>query len=174
MKINLGGRPTKYDPKFCDELVKYFNIEPNYLKEIPHISKGGEWTDYKKIANSLPTFLGFANKIGVDTRTLWRWATEKYPEDYPEVEKRGQVRNKEFRHAYTRAKEMQKWFFIENALNGLYNPAFAIFLGKNIFNMKDKTETDITSQNQPMQVVGFNVLPPGESQSSEFLNTIKK
>lgn len=52
---HAGGRPTKYDPLFCDELDKYLE------------TTGKEQT-------SLPTKQGFALWIGVDDETLLEWA----------------------------------------------------------------------------------------------------
>lgn len=156
-KGNLGnhgqGRPTKYDPKFAKELIDFFKIPPNYEKELPHTTaKGGEWTDYKLMSNKLPTFLDFANKIGVDDDTLENWAEAKYPDDYEDEKLRGQLRYPEFFGAYARAKKFQKWFIIENGLNGLYNPQFAIFVAKNITDMKDKQELDHNPDGRPIQV----------------------
>ena len=55
-----GGRPSKYDPKFCSELDKYLQ------------TTGKEQT-------SLPTIQGFALWLGVDSDTLGNWGKE-YPE----------------------------------------------------------------------------------------------
>lgn len=128
-KAQQVGRPTKYDPKYCNELVFYFETEPNYEKELEHYDKEGKvkWIDYKLFANPLPTFQGFARKIGVHFDTLNAWVHK----------------HKEFSDAYKKAKELQKWFLIENGLNGLYNPTFAIFTAKNITDMRDVQEHDI-------------------------------
>lgn len=48
-----GGRPTEYDPKYCDELVA-------------HMSKGLSWES-------------FAGKLGVCRQTLYAWA-KAHPE----------------------------------------------------------------------------------------------
>jgi hypothetical protein len=42
--------------------------------------------------------------------------------------------------AYNKAKEYQKFFLIENALAGLYNPTAFIFTAKNITDMRDQQE----------------------------------
>lgn len=57
---HAGGRPTKYDPSFCDELDKYLS------------TTGKEQT-------SLPTKQGFALWLGVDDETLLEWS-KIYPE----------------------------------------------------------------------------------------------
>lgn len=130
-KVNKKpGRKSKFKRAYCKMIIDYFSIEPNYEKELVHTTaKGSTWIDYKKWANKLPTFLGFANSIGVDDDTLSNWAKEENKKKYPG-----------FFGAYTRAKKLQKYFIIENGLNGLYNPQFAIFTAKNITDMKDKQE----------------------------------
>jgi hypothetical protein len=125
---NEGGRPTDYKAEYCQSLIEWFEIEPNREVELPHY-KDGEvtWTDTKTVANKLPKFHEFAKSIGVTHQTLLNWCDAHI----------------EFFAAYTRAKELQKFFLIENGLNGCYNPAFAIFVSKNITDMKDKQEIPI-------------------------------
>jgi len=143
-KNGTAGRPTKYDPKFPEELILFFNIPPNFERELDHYDKGEvKWTDVKLMTNKLPTFLKFAEKIGVADYTLQRWAEEIYPDNFENKELRGRSVYPEFCVAYARAKEFQKYFIIENGLNGLYNPQFAIFVAKNITDMKDKQEQDV-------------------------------
>lgn len=127
-KGNNGGAPTKYDPKYCDEIVDYFSVEPNREVQIDHFGKSGEvvWTDTKQVANKLPKLHEFARKIGVTQKTLHNWCEE----------------HEEFLQAFTYAKELQKWFLIENGLNGCYNPSAYIFTAKNITDMKDKAEVE--------------------------------
>ena len=136
------GRPTKFKSEYCEELIAWFNKDPNYEKPLEHFSLNGtvKWIDIKLMSNPLPTFLGFAKSIGVDTDTLVEWAKEENSEKYPN-----------FSVSYRRAKELQKWFLIENGLNGLYNPQFAIFAAKNITDMKDRLEQDITSAGEKLE-----------------------
>ena len=123
------GRPPKYKKEFCDAIVEYFSVEPYEEREIDHYDKDGnvKWTDYKRMSNRIPTLRGFAKKIKVDHTTVYQWV-----KDHPE-----------FSNAFTRAQELRKWFIIENGLEGTYNPTFAIFVAKNITDMKDKVEHEI-------------------------------
>jgi hypothetical protein len=125
---NPIGRPTKYDPLYCQKLIEFFDLEPWEDREIPHMGKTGEfkWMDYKRMANRLPTVRGFCKKIGIHYDTFYTWIKE----------------HKDFSDAFTHAKDLQKWFLIENGLNGLYNPIFAKFTAINITDMKDKTEIE--------------------------------
>ena len=122
------GRPTKYKKKYCKELIDFFDIEPYEDKSLEHYGKDGElkWTDYKRVANRLPTLRNFAKQIKIDYTTVYDWIKK----------------HKGFANAFTQAKRIRKWFLIENGLNGCYNPAFAIFTAKNITNMRDKTEVE--------------------------------
>lgn len=121
-KTNKVGRPTKYKPEYCQMLIEFFDVEPFYEKEMPHYKDGEiSWVDYKLKANPLPTIRKFAKKIGVHVSNVYRWINEHV----------------EFCDSFTQAKELRKWMLIENGLNGCYNPAFAIFVAKNITDMKD-------------------------------------
>lgn len=59
--------------------------------------------------------------------------------------------NEEFCMAYKRAKQIQKEVLIKGAMKGWFNPTFSIFTAKNITDMRDKVETDITSGGKPLQ-----------------------
>ena len=128
MKKRGPKGPSKYKKEYCKKLIEFFDIDPYEDKEMKHFGKDGElkWVDYKRVANRLPTIRNFAKKIKVDFTTLYDWI-KKY---------------EEFSHAFTQAKEIRKWFLIENGLNNCYNPAFAIFVAKNITDMRDKQEVE--------------------------------
>lgn len=64
--------------------------------------------------------------------------------------------NEEFCASYKRCKQIQKEVLIKGGLKGWFNPTAFIFTAKNITDMRDKIETDITSGGQPitgMQIV---------------------
>lgn len=123
------GRPTAYDPKLCDDLLDFFDVEPYREVEVTITYKDGrEETRFEERANDLPTLAGFARRIGVHRDTLHEWS-KQYPE---------------FSDAIKRAKEFQEDVWVTNGMKGYYPAAFAIFFGKNNLGYKDKTETDIT------------------------------
>ncbi len=105
-----AGRPTAYDPKYCDEILEYFSIKPY------------EKTDGKTEVADLPTFAGFAKTIGVHRDTLNEW-TNEHPQ---------------FSDAYKKAKEIQEDFLVINGLRSNINTAFGIFVLKNCHNWKEK------------------------------------
>lgn len=115
------GRPTKYNPKYCKELLDYFDVEPYTINELG-----------QRVANDLPTFAGFAWKIGVHRFTLNIWL-EKYPD---------------FFDSYKLAKEKQEHMLATNGLQNLYAQTFAIFAAKNITSWRDKKEFDHTTNGE--------------------------
>lgn len=136
-----GGRPTTYKLEYCEQLLQYFSTPPNH--EVIETVEGKNWSKEttRLVANQLPLFERFATMIGTTHKTLLDWSH----------------RHEEFGEAYARAKELQKSFLIENAINGLYNPQFAMFTAKNITDMRDKQEIEHTVQAAPKQL-GFEVI----------------
>ena len=116
-KKHPGGRPSKYDPKYCEGIVSFFSKNPYE-----------EHSDHKRFPNPLPTIEMFAHKIGVSRSTVALW-TEKH---------------EEFSDAFKKARELQFNFWLTNSLLGLYPPGFACFTGKNMFGWRDKQEVEHT------------------------------
>jgi hypothetical protein len=111
-KPNKGGRPTKYKPEYCEEIIRCFNQRPTR-------KRAG-----KTEANPPPLFIRFAIKIGVHYDTLQEWRKQHI----------------EFSEAYKKAKKIQEAIMIEGAISGHYAPAFAIFAMKNMHAWRDKRE----------------------------------
>ena len=134
------GRPTKYKSSYCKEIIAFFSVEKS-RREVKYVVTGKneyEKTEYEDVPNELPTFAKFARKIGVNGDTIVKWAKK----------------NKEFNAAYNAAKDLQKEFLVDNGLKGLYPPASYIFTAKNVTDMRDKTETDITSGGKVIPILG--------------------
>jgi len=112
-KKNLGGRPTDYRPEYCQKIIEYFSVKPY---ERDH--------NDNPIANDMPTKAGFAIELGVDRDTLKEWA-KTYPE---------------FSAAYKRCEEFQELFLVTNGMKGIVNPAFSMFVAKNLLKWSDRTE----------------------------------
>ena len=123
------ARPTKYKEEYCEDMLDFFNREPfsplmidsNEGERVPALTKNGSPI---LVPCKLPTFEGFAIKLGVHRETLLNWAES----------------NDEFFDALKRAKDMQKEILIQNGLVGAYEKTFAIFTAKNITDMRDKQE----------------------------------
>jgi len=130
------GRPTKYKPEYCKQIIDFFDIEPYEDVEIPHYDKkkgkeGGivVWTDIKRMPNKLPTLRDFAKKIEVCISNVYDWVN-------PEASSF----QKKFCDAFTYAKEIRKWFLIQNGLQGMYNPLSFKFVAINVTDMVDRTD----------------------------------
>lgn len=129
------ARPSKYDPKFCKQLIDFFDVEPYEDKELPHYGKEGKlkWKDFKRVANRLPTIRNFAKHIKISVATVYNWLNPEHSSHQPK-----------FLDAFNTTKDLQKWFLIENGLNGCYNPLFAKFVAINISDMRDKQAVEAT------------------------------
>lgn len=138
---HAGGRPSKYEEKYAQELLDYFSED--VVKEIKTVTqgsngKGGEWSkeEVRYEALFFPTLELFAHKIGVDDDTLQNWADARFPEDH---EQAGERQHPEFFGAYTRAKKIQKGLLLQYALIGKLNPGFAQFFAVNNLGMQSKS-----------------------------------
>jgi hypothetical protein len=129
---NPGGRPTKYDPSFVEELDKYL-------------------TKANKEKN-LPTVEGFAIHLGVDADTLNNWAKARVKDE------RGNKTKKrlhlEFYYVLRKLKTYQKEKLINDGLYGgkKVNTAMAIFLLKVNHDMIEKNNTDLTTKGDKLSV----------------------
>ena len=149
---NKGGRPTKFLPRYTEDIIKYFDIEP-YKKEVMEHSKEyfkdgqlkKESEKVRLLPNKMPTLYRFARKIGIDYATVYRWA-----EKGEETDESGEVLTEkskgfvEFCKSYKAAKEIQKEFLISIGLAGAAPAPFAIFTAKNVTDMRDKQEQEVT------------------------------
>lgn len=136
------ARPSKYKPEYCGELIKFFDREPYEDVKLEHYDKktgSVKWTDIKRMPNKLPTLRDFAKKIGVGVSTVYDWLSKKHASYHLE-----------FSEAFTRAKDLQKWFVVQNGLQGLYNPAFSIFTMVNISDWTNKQNLDHTTKGKEL------------------------
>jgi hypothetical protein len=126
------GQPTKYLPKYCHDIIKYFDVPHFEDKEVARVTGKNDYekTEYKEIANPIRFLTRFASDIGVTLKTLENWAS-----DYPD-----------FLRAYTRAKELQLEMMVSNGAKGLYNPYFTTFMMKNMHGWKEESVVVDNSQ----------------------------
>lgn len=122
------GRPTKYKPEYCQDIIEYFQREPF----TPVYDANGDIAFDKNgkpvlMPCSLPTLSGYAVKLGVNPETVLNW-TKKH---------------EDFLESYKLAKAMQEEILIQNGLAGNYEKAFTIFLAKNITSMKDYKHVEV-------------------------------
>ena len=164
------GRPSKFKKRYIVDMIKFFSIEPERkesmetMREVGADGKMRKMSEkYKYVPNKFPTILKFAKKIGVPYMTVNRWAMEGKDEIEIEHEiEKGlemgedgvkiiplweQERQKdfdEFRKAYMTCKQLQKDFLIHVGLSGASPSAFAIFTAKNVTDMRDKVESEVS------------------------------
>jgi len=126
------ARPTKYRKEYCQEIIEFFTREPF---QVVHNADGSPALDRSGspvlMPCPLPTLEGFSIKIGVTSDTLLNWAKK----------------HDEFLGAVKRAKDLQKEILVQNGLAGNYEKAFAIFLAKNVTNMKDYKALEVATSN---------------------------
>jgi len=134
---------SKYKKAYCKKLIDFFDIEPFEKMELPHYQADGltlKWMDYKLIPARMPTLRKFAKEIGVHVSNVYEWVKNK----------------KDFRDAFTCAKEIRKDFLIDLGLSGLSPPASFKFVAINVTDMRDQQETKLTG------VVGTRELSAAE------------
>jgi transcriptional regulator with XRE-family HTH domain len=124
-----NGRPTKYDAKYCQEMVKFFDVDATRIVE--DMRRDGSTTE-RRVANAMPTFAKFARKIGVSRDTLNEW-TRKHAE---------------FSDSYKRCKELQEEFLINVGLAGVTSASFVIFTMKNVCGWRDEKDLKIKAQKE--------------------------
>jgi hypothetical protein len=120
------ARPTSYKEEYPELMLKFFSVDC-----VTYAARGD------KRVTKFPTFERFAVLIGVHHQTLLNWCDA----------------NPLFLEAYKQCKEIQKDLLIEGGLAGHYNSAFAMFLAKNVTDLKDSV--DHSHNHNPIQL-SFN------------------
>jgi hypothetical protein len=154
------GRPSKYKPEYCQQLVDFFSGPKNERVKKAYITGKNKYekTEYETVPCDLPFFSAFARKIGVDHETL----TSEWPKQY-----------EDFSVAYNTAKQLQKEFLVTNGLRGLYPPASFIFTAKNITDMRD-TQVLEGNPDKPLEIKGNFANPADAKKYLEDMLLAKK
>ena len=134
----MSNYKTKYKPEYCQKLIEHFSRPPIGIveKEVETtvFFKGKPTQVVKKIKseqiNTPPYFEEFARSINVPYLDLLDWCM-----NYPE-----------WGESFRKAKALQKEFLINQSLLGRYNPTFAIFTAKNITDMRDVSNHELTGK----------------------------
>lgn len=84
--------------------------------------------DQAELPKLLPTIEGLAIKLGVHVDTIYEW--EKVHPEFSELLKI--------------ARQVQKFVWVQNSLQGNYNSNFAKFYGMNTFGWSDKHDQELT------------------------------
>lgn len=124
---HAGGRPTKYDPSYCQRLIDLYNA-PSTEKRTRtiHLKNGTEITEEYDAPVKPVHVIDFCDEIGVDITTFYEWCKV----------------HKEFSHAYAHAKGYLERNVVDNALLNNYNGGFASLVSKNWFGWRDKQDVE--------------------------------
>lgn len=115
---HAGGRPTKYRPHYCQDLIDYFTVP----RPDPGNPQGMVY---------FPTMYGFAGRIGISDDTIADWC-KKYPE---------------FLRAYTIAQQLGRNQLIHGGLSEKYNASFAKFVGVNMGLISEHSKNESVNTN---------------------------
>lgn len=108
---NLVGRPSGYDPRYCREIIEFFNIERCYERKTFRRLRNGEETVTREWVMHRPRFMiDFAMKIDVSLATIARWRNQ----------------HPEFREAYSMARALQAAHIMTGGLLGKFNARFSM------------------------------------------------
>lgn len=111
----VTGRTPLYKPIYAKLMLEYFMGGPDqeYSKELGRVK-----------STRLPTFEGFASTLRVPSSYLYKWR-----DDFPD-----------FRDAFLLCKDKVKDKLINETLAGSYQSSFAIFVAKNLTDMRDDNQ----------------------------------
>ena len=115
------GRPSKYKPEFCQQLIDFFDVEPWGIE------------NGKRVYNRMPTLRRFAKSIGAGISTVYDWIDSKHDSYHPD-----------FSGAFTQARGIRKDWLCDAGLSGLCPPNSFKFVAVNVTDMRDKTETELS------------------------------
>lgn len=151
---------NKYDPKYCEEMVRYFTEAPQRVTETTKVimeSSSVRGTVQRQeaagVVATLPTFERFAGSIGVTRDTILIWA-KRWPE---------------FKEAHERCKDIQRDFIFQGLGSGRMPGMGGIFVAKNLaLGLTDDTtltvqhtgtrERPILAQKTPAQLEALKAL----------------
>lgn len=132
------GRPTKYYPEICEEMIDFFSRDyrKNIKKEYIDKRSGEKKTVEIQQPIELPTFERFAFNNNLCSETLQDWKRK----------------HKDFSASYEKCIKIQKDILIVNALLGGYKENFAKFVAMNFFpEMKERSEVDVTKKDASLE-----------------------
>lgn len=127
------GRPKKeagiyggYQSRYCADILRYFGRKAQKItmKKTYHADGTLKSEEPVVLPQELPTFQGFAGKIGARVEELEKW----------------RLSHPEFDEAYGRARELQEKILLVNSLNGLYSSQFSQFFFKSCMGPDEKEE----------------------------------
>lgn len=121
-----GGRPTKYKPELCEDLVKFFSRPLYIIKKTRKFIDGQEEIIEESVPNETPWLIDWVMKHDLCVDTPANWA-KQYPE---------------FFRAYNTAKSLQERFLAELGIKGDHSGFMTFQALKNVSGWRDKTDVE--------------------------------
>lgn len=134
------GRPTKYKPEYCQDIIEFFESHPltiTKVKTIRHKDGSVEEEEYEAPGKP-PLLYRYAQKLGVTRDTLHEWGTQ----------------HPDFSDALKKAKDIQAGFIVDNAMTDIGPTTFSIFMMKNNHNWSDRVEQKVETKMSLENLVG--------------------
>lgn len=126
-KKHPGGRPTKYKPEYCQDLIDYFRVprpDPANPQSMAYF----------------PTLDGWCCTIGITRQTISDWV-KVHPE---------------FSHSYDISQQLGRNQLMHGGLSEKYNASFAKFVGVNLGMISEHTKTE-SKVDANVNVTGINI-----------------
>lgn len=123
---SVEGRPSSYDPVYCDKILEYFDQPLTVKKKVKKIVKGIPFEEEIEEPTNLPTLYGFARSIGVCKKTINNWCDN----------------HEEFLRAVNKAKAMMADNLINNGLLNRYNNRIVQLLLASQLDIRETNESD--------------------------------
>ena len=146
------GRPSKYDSKYCQAIVRFFN-KPAYREaEVVHTNRKGEtWSHFEDKANPPPFVSAFSRKIKVNIDTIYEWA-KVHPD---------------FSEALRVATQLKEEHVVTCGFLGLSNPNITALMLKTHHGYRDR-EPDVLDQSKHFhRTIIFKALAPTNGEALE-------
>jgi len=152
-KKHPGGRPTKYRPELCADLIKFFD-RPLYIKKkTKRFINGEEIITEEEAPNKTPFLIDWVmkHKLCVDTPANW---AKQYPE---------------FFRAYNSAKQIQERFLVELGIKGDHNGFMTFQTLKNVAGWRDKTEIEQKTEVKSIHEITVKFESMNQEQLTDFI-----
>ena len=142
----------KFSPAYNKVFKKYLSQEwDEHYEEVTEEGLEGEEVKKKyRRPPRLPMACEFAIQIGVDEETIKNWADKG--RDYSYALSRAETEEDlilfeyyKFFVLWKKLKNLQKYILTRYGLSGAFKSNFAIFISKNLTDMRDKQEIDLNA-----------------------------
>jgi hypothetical protein len=136
------ARPTDYSEEILNRTEQYLAQSIDEYTEF-HKTRGEKSDSYERVLRvKLPTIEGLALFLGVDRSTIYEWESK----------------HKEFSYTLDKIRAEQQQRLIDSGLSGDYNPVIAKLILSSNHNMREKSDTDVTTGGNPVNFVLSDVI----------------